>query len=164
MVNVWLERGRNKVKASVFATFLFLSSKDFFFVSKQNLNLEGSCVKSIRSSSLSLDKASPSCPQNSPWYLQEMQELSRLFCMSHRDPVIYQKYIIYEHLCFCCFMALNFFSVIPSEGSAQMNNFLDRDWLLSSMYYTYKFFKNWKKNPQNRKKKKNGKRKRKLRF
>lgn len=63
-----------------------------------------------------------------------------LFCMSHRDPVIYQKYIIYEHFCFCCFMALNFFSVKPSEGSAQMNNFLDRDWLLSSMYYTYKFF------------------------
>ena len=36
----------------------------------------------------------------------------------------------------------HFFSVTSSEDSAQMNNFFDRDWLLSSMYYIYKLFKN----------------------
>ena len=43
---------------------------------------------------------------------------------------------------FLLFYGIKLFSITPSEGSAQMNNFLDRDWLLSSMYYTYKFFKN----------------------
>lgn len=141
MVSVWLERRKNKVKATFFATCFFFSSKHFVFQTKsQSWSL---LCKISKNQFPSIGKAFSIFSQKFPCGTYKKCKNS-VGCL--HDPLwLYYLPKVYKiwTLMFVLFYSIkHFFSVTSSEDSAQMNNFLDRDWLLSSMYYTYKLFKN----------------------